>query len=112
MLETNSEKTFAGIIIFVALLLIYLLLSMPTPTAEGYCVSDCTRHTMNVDYPHFDSEQICGLGCYAEYVHESVTMQGFTVGCICCDCVGSNDLELPDCEPPLGFIYKILGRCK
>lgn len=115
MLETNSEKAFAVVIIVAALLLVYLLINMPTPTSEGYCTSDCTTKTVSmdyVDYPHFNAIEICGSGCLIESIQENIVMQGYTVTCKCCNCVGSNNLDLPDCEPPLGFIYNFLGRCK
>ena len=118
MLETNSEKMFAGLIILVALLLAYLLMNMPQPTGEGYCTMDCDSGTGFVPYPEgstWDLSDICESGCDCceiTSVSQSITQDGWNVGYKCCNCVGSESLDLPDCEGPFGFIYKFLGRCK
>jgi hypothetical protein len=110
----DPDKYFIGAIGLVALLLLYLLVNVPQPTAEGYCTFECDSHIVYSDTPYIDWT-ICGGGCLIESIAENYDTthpEEFKVVCKCCECVGSHDLELPDCEPPLGFIFRLLGRCK
>jgi hypothetical protein len=114
MLETNSEKAFAGVIIVVALLLAYLLMTMPTPTAEGYCTNQCESSVAYSNDPYVDSSLLCGCEngiVKVEQNYDTTHNYDFKIFCKCCVCVGSSDLELPECEGPFGFLFRMLGRC-
>jgi len=118
MFETNSEKAFAGLIILVAFLLLYLLMTMPVPTAEGYCTMDCSQGTKDIDYQSggdISLNDICPSSCDCceiYKVEQNVVMDGWTIYYKCCNCVGSSELGLPECQGAFGWLYNALGRCR
>lgn len=97
----------------IAVVAVLLFMYQPTPSASGSCSSVCTTETHG---GIIDDSLIAKDICSQDYcLIKSVTyeVQGFTIVCECCKCVGDASLKLPDCDKygVLGQIYKVFGRC-